>query len=111
MFIIKGYNVLDKELNSILRIIRFSSFSNLFCDSRADMDAYRAMLEATISKEINETISIIFLMFEITSRSKEGIILKEYLEKKPYDQIAKIAGVSEEYAMALIETYLHRVKL
>ena len=104
MFLIKGYNITDKDY-TILQMIRFSAFSNVIIHSKNDLEEYRKALGHKVDNKI------VFLSYNIPGQSKDAMILRYYLRGKNNAEIGKMLEMREDDVERIIETYIHGSKI
>ena len=111
MYLIKGYNVHEKITTKHIETIRFSSFSNLICNSEKDLAEFRIALEDKVSQEKKKSVTIVFMFYEMHHASKDAKIMREFLEGKTVKQISEILDIQEDDVEFLLMKYIKGIKI
>lgn len=107
MFLIKGYDIYNRNTAKKIEIIRFSSFSNILAETDVDIKDYRNTIETKLKEEKGIDVSISFIMHDIPSKSNDAQVLSDYLRGKSITFIAKNLRISEDTVDRLLKIYIY----
>ena len=111
MYIVKGYNIINKETNESVADIVFSGFSNLIFNFKKEIEGYRQALIEKNKKDFNFSITIVFIIYELSGASNEAKVIKKHLIGESEEEIANSLSLDIEKVNSVIENYIHSFKL